>query len=234
MTTGSRASVLRRLKNGLIVSCQPSAASPLNLPQVIAAMAQAAKRQGAAGVRINGVKNIQAVRRRVTVPIIGIEKKTFDGSAVYITPTLDSVRRVHAAGAQIIAIDCTDRPRPKGESLQEILRHARTKLGATVMADIATFDQALAAVDVGADLVATTLHGYTEEIRESQPPAFDLLRRLVRKLRTPVVLEGRVRTPAEVRRAFDLGAYAVVVGTAITDMEWIVERFVEATPRAND
>jgi N-acylglucosamine-6-phosphate 2-epimerase len=224
--------VVRKLKDGLIVSCQASAESPLNHPEIIAAFASAAEREQAVAVRINGVADLRAVRRRVKIPVIGIEKLYSDSSPVYITPTYASVRRVVLAGADVVALDCTARPRPEGESVEEIVRRAKAELQAAIMADVATVEDGLKAAALGVDLVSTTLFGYTDESRNCSSPAFDVLGRLVREINIPVVLEGRVHTPDQVRRAFDLGAYAVVVGTAITNIEWLTRKFAQAAPRA--
>ena len=226
------ATAVRKLKNGLIVSCQASEFSPLNRRSVIAALALVAEQQGAVGVRIDGASNIRAVRKATSLPIIGIEKRRLPGCSVYITPTLAAVRRAAQAGADIVALDCTNRRRPQGELLGEIVGRAKLELNVPLMADVATLDEGIAAADLGVDIISTTLHGYTESTPNHRGPAFRLLRDLARRTRLPVVLEGRVHRPAELRRAFDLGAYAVVVGTAITNPEWLTRRFVEATPGA--
>jgi N-acylglucosamine-6-phosphate 2-epimerase len=232
MTNSSEPEMVRKLKDGLIVSCQASAESPLDRPEIIAAFASAAERENAAAVRINGVADIRAVRKRVNIPIIGIEKIYTDGSPVYITPTYASVHRVVQAGANIVALDCTARSRPEGESAEEIVLRAKRELQTAIMADVATVEDGLKAAALRVDLISTTLCGYTDESRNCSSPAFDLLRRLVREIKVPVILEGRVHTPDQVRRAFDLGAYAVVVGTAITNVEWLTRQFVQASPRA--
>src|SRR5215831_17701559 len=143
------------LHKGLIVSCQAPEGSPLNRPQVIAALSLAAERSGAAAVRINGATNIREVRRRVRVPIIGIEKLHVAGTPVYITPTFASLRRVLNSGAEIAALDGTARRRPDGQSLAQIIRRAKGELGATLMADVATAEEGLAVAELGVDLVAT-------------------------------------------------------------------------------
>ncbi len=221
---------LSQLKNGLIVSCQPRVHSALDRPAFVAALAAVAEQQGAVAVRINGTRNIRTVHRAVQIPILGIEKINDPDSSVYITPTLESVRRVHRAGAQIIALDGTERPRPHHQSLAEIIDASKTRLDALIMADVATLRQGLEAARLGVDLVSTTLYGYTEETQHCQGPAFDLARQLVRQVDIPVILEGRVHEPEQVRKAFDLGVYAVVVGTAITSIEWLTQRFVAACP----
>ncbi|MGH9397616.1 MAG: N-acetylmannosamine-6-phosphate 2-epimerase [Terriglobia bacterium] len=223
---------IRKLKSGLLVSCQAPKGSPLDHPRIIAALAKAAEQHGAVGVRINGPANIRAVRSAVNIPVIGIEKLRRGSSPVYITPTLASGRRVVRAGAGIVALDCTARRRPNGERLERIIAELKRRSHVLIMADVSTVEEGVAAAGMGVDLVATTLHGYTENTHPHHRPAFGLLRKLAQKLRVPVILEGRVRTPEDLRKGFDLGAYAVVVGTAITDVEWLVRMFVEATPRA--
>jgi N-acylglucosamine-6-phosphate 2-epimerase len=223
---------LSRLKNGLIVSCQPRLGSPLDRPQFVAAVASVAEEQGAVAVRIRGTRDIRAVRRAVHIPVLGIEKINDPNSEVYITPTLQSVRRVHRAGAQIIAMDATQRPRPRSQSLAEIVAAARANFDALLMADVATLQQGVEAARLGFDIVGTTLCGYTGDTSSCKGPAFSLARQLVREVDIPVILEGRVHQPEQVRRAFDLGVYAVVVGTAITDFHWLSRRFIQAAPNS--
>jgi len=225
-----RSDSVNAIRNGLVVSCQVPANSPLARPSIIAAMALAAEKQGAAGVRINGTTNISLTGKKVKVPIIGIEKIRVPSSPVYITPTFESLRRTCNAGADIVAMDFTARRRPGGEDLAGILERARRELDLVLMADVATLEEGLTAEQLGADLVGTTLFGYTEETSRRKGPAFALLRSLVRRLDVPIILEGGVRSPHDVRRAFDLGAHAVVVGNAITNMEWLTRWFVAATP----
>ncbi len=223
--------LLKFLRGGLIVSCQAPTDSPLNDPHVISAMALTAQQQGAVGVRLNGPMNIAAARARITVPIIGIEKVVTPDSDVYITPTFAVAERIAASGANIIAIDATQRPRPNGEQLNVLIARIQKELHLPVMADIATFDEALLAADCGADIVATTLCGYTQETQGTSLPAFDLMERLATNIKLPIICEGGVASPDEVRRAFDCGAFAVVVGTAITGITQLVQNFVMATPR---
>lgn len=226
------AEVVAGLKHGLIVSCQAAESSPLSRSRIIAALALVAEQQGAIGVRVNGSPNIRAVRNAVKIPVVGIEKRQLEGYPVYITPTFPSIRRVIRAGADIVALDCTARPRPEGQSLPELIGGARRDSSLPLMADVSTVDEGLAAADLGIDLIATTLYGYTEATKSSQGPGFRLLKGLVRKTGMPVVVEGRVHSPDDLKRAFDLGAYAVVVGAAITGVDWLVRQFVEATPGA--
>jgi putative N-acetylmannosamine-6-phosphate epimerase len=193
---------------------------------VIAAMARAAVIGGAVGVRINGEEDIRAVRRAVTVPVIGIRKVTTPDWAVYITPTFADAVAVADAGADIIALDGTSRPRPGGERLDELIAKIQA-LGRPVMADVATLEEGVHAAAIGADLVATTLSGYTDAGPTPEDPDLDLVRKLSAALRIPVVAEGRYRTPAQVRDALRAGAFAVVVGRAITDPLMLTQAFVD-------
>jgi putative N-acetylmannosamine-6-phosphate epimerase len=232
MTTVDR-SVLQRLQGGLIVSCQAREGHPLHNPHIIAALARAAEAGGAAGVRINGESDIAAVSVFVTVPIIGIRKTWVEDFPVYITPTFEDAAAVAAAGAEVIALDATHRERPGGESIEELIPRIHRELGRPVMADISTLREGEQAVALGADLVATTLSGYTTGTPPDGPD-LELVRRLARSVKVPVVAEGRYRTPEQVRDAFQAGAFAVVVGRAITDALAITRHFVEATPGGDD
>jgi N-acylglucosamine-6-phosphate 2-epimerase len=220
--------VIEKLRGGLIVSCQAPAGSPLDDAAIISALALTAELNGAVGVRLNGPAHIAAARRRLRVPIIGIEKVVTPPSDVYITPTAEVARRVAASGADIIALDATARPRPQGEVLSDLLRFVREELTRPVMADVDTFEAGLRAADEGVEIVATTLCGYTAESQGESLPALRLLERLAASLSVPVICEGGVASPADVRRAFDCGAFAVVVGTAITGVGQLVQNFVAA------
>jgi N-acylglucosamine-6-phosphate 2-epimerase len=221
---------LELLRGGLVVSCQAPAGSPLADPYIISAMALAAEQHGAAGVRINTPPHIAATCLRVRVPIIGIEKVVTAGSDVYITPTFASARRVVEAGATVVAVDGTRRPRPDDEQLAALIARIQTELDRPVMADVATVEEGIHAAACGAMLVATTLCGYTAETRGAAKPAFDLVETLARKLTIPVVCEGGVASPTDVRRAFDCGAFAVVAGAAITGIGPLTQNF--AAPRS--
>ncbi len=220
--------VIQSLQGGLVVSCQAPAQSPLHEPSVIAAIAQASIFQGAVGVRIDTPAHVEAVRQRVDLPIIGLWKQQLAGSDVYITPQFIHAQAIALAGADIIAIDATLRPRPEAETVMSLIQHIHDDLGKLVMADVDTVEGAIAAVEAGADIVGTTLYGYTAETRHLKPPGFDLLKQLVARLDAPVVCEGGIATPQMVRQALDLGAYTVVVGTAITGIDLLVQSYVAA------
>ena len=220
-----------QIKGGLIVSCQAPAGSPLAKPEIIAALAETAGQNGAVAVRIDTPAHVRAVRRAVEVPIFGIYKIVSDASDVYITPTFAAAREIAEAGADVIAIDATFRPRPDDENLTEIVSRIREELGLPVMADVATLDEGLkAATATGVDFVSTTLSGYTNNTKHITEPDFDLVEKLARNLDLPVICEGRLRCAEDVRRAFDCGAFAVVIGGAITGVDQLVQHFVSATP----
>lgn len=220
--------IVERLRNGLIVSCQAAPSDGLYGPSAMATMAHAATLGGAAGIRANAPDHIAAIRAATDLPIIGIYKQDLPDFAVRITPTLEAARAVVQAGADIVALDATDRPHPGGYTAADLIRRVRQTLGVPVMADVSTFEEGVVAARAGADLVATTLSGYTPYSPQLKTPDFELVARLVKAVDTPIVCEGRIATPREARRMLDLGAYAVVVGSMITRPKWIVEHFVAA------
>jgi putative N-acetylmannosamine-6-phosphate epimerase len=220
--------LLTQFRHGLIVSCQAPAGSPLRHPQVMAAMAQAAELGGAVGIRANGVEDIAAIRAVIRLPIIGIAKVAYPGSQVLITPTLADALQVSAAGADLIALDATQRPRPDKLSPHQAIQAYRQACGKPVIADISTLEEGLQAADSGADLVATTLSGYTPYSPQQSAPDLDLIAALAACLSIPIIAEGRFSSPALARQALEQGAFAVVVGTAITALEWVTRQYVEA------
>jgi putative N-acetylmannosamine-6-phosphate epimerase len=214
--------LLRQLHQRLIVSCQPVSGGPLDRPEITAAFARAALCGGAAGVRIEGIANIRAVRAAISSPIIGIIKRDLPDSPVRITPLEEDVQAIMEAGADIIAIDATLRPRPvELGRLFELVKHS----GKLVMADLSSEPEAWKALELGADLLATTLSGYTGDSVPSEPD-LDLVSRLAR-MPAPVIAEGRLRTPEQCRAALEAGAHSVVVGTVLTRIEMEVARFAE-------
>lgn len=212
---------------GLVVSCQALADEPLYGSHHMVAMARAAKEAGAAGIRAGGEHDIRAIKAEVDLPLIGLVKRQLPGSEVYITPTVEDALAMHAAGADIVAIDGTGRPRPDGRSLQETIAELR-QAGVAVMADIATFQEGVQAAAWGADYVSTTLSGYTRETAGARLPNLELLERLAAALDIPVVAEGGICQPEQAAEALRLGAAFVVVGGAITRPQWIAARYVQA------
>jgi N-acylglucosamine-6-phosphate 2-epimerase len=219
---------MTNLPKGLIVSCQAPVNSPLHDPYIIAAMAQAAVNNGAVAVRIDTPSHIQAVREKVQVPIIGLWKQVITGSDVYITPQFHHAMAVSEAGADIIAIDATTRNRPGDEKLADIITLIHQQLNKPVMADVDTYEAAQLAVNAGADIVGTTLFGYTEATKNFSPPGWELLTQIIENLDTFVICEGGVSSPQMARKALDLGADAVVVGGAITGIDLLVKAYNSA------
>ncbi|MCW5853858.1 MAG: N-acetylmannosamine-6-phosphate 2-epimerase [Anaerolineae bacterium] len=227
-------SLLGWLRGGLIVSCQAPSDSPVHGPRFMAAFARAAEVGGAVGVRVNGPADIRAVRRAVALPIIGIQKLKTEGYPVYITPTLASARRLVEAGADIIALDATHRPRSGGLTPEALIRAIQTELGCLVMADIDSLEEGLRAAEAGADIVATTMAGYTPARPMTDGPDLDLLAALAAQVKTPLICEGRVGSPADLAAAFEAGAFAVVVGTAITNPVALTQSFARAARQTED
>lgn len=218
----THAELLEALR-GLTVSCQAYPGEPLREPRITALMARSVLTGGARSLRIQGLDDIAAVRAAVDVPIVGLWKDGAEG--VFITPTLDHAVAVAGAGADVVALDGTRRPRPDGRSLAETIAGLREVSDAAVMADCGSLDDAVAAEAAGADLLGTTLSGYTGERPTSDGPDYGLLIDMVAGCERPVVLEGRVRTPAEAERGLTLGAHAVCVGSAITHPTSITAAF---------
>ena len=219
------------LKGGLIVSVQAPEGSPMRHPDVIAAMAEASLRNGAIGVRLESPEHIGAVRRRCPQAlIIGLWKRTFPDSSVYITPGWEEIRMVWAAGADVIALDATERPRPDGQPLDALVQRAREELGAPLMADVDSLANGLRAAELGCTWVGTTLYGYTEATAHQRPPAWDLLQPLRQQLPAEVTLicEGGIASAEQASRALGEGADAVVVGTAITGVDLQVAAYRRA------
>lgn len=212
---------------GLIVSCQPVPDSPLDKPEIVAAMALAAEQAGAVALRIEGVENLQATRAVVSLPIIGILKRDLADSPVRITTFLDDVDALAQAGADIIAIDGTDRvrPVPVAALLARIHQHH-----CLAMADCSSLEDGLACQQLGAEIIGTTLSGYTTPETPDEP---DLA--LVKALRDAgcrVIAEGRYNTPAQAAEAMRHGAWAVTVGSAITRLEHICQWYTTAMKKA--
>lgn len=224
----ARSALVASLSGTVSVSCQAGPESPLNQPSTIAALAQSAEMGGAQGFRADGPANVAAVRAVSQLPIFGINKVDREGYDVRITSTLADALEVVRAGANIIALDGTGRPRPSGETLAQIISGLHD-LGIPVMADISTAEEANSAVEAGADMVATTLAGYTPytDHIDKDEPAFSLLAS-IRHLPVPVIVEGRIWTKDHVTACFDGGAYAVIIGSAVTVPQFITRRFVSA------
>ena len=228
---------IARLKHVLIVSSQASEGEPLCAPEHICALALSGVNGGAQGLRLEGADNIAFVRKHSNLPIVGLIKSKNVSEQdklthVYITASFEDAKLCADAGSDIIALDATPRQRLDGLSLPQTISRIHNELKVPVWADISTFAEGVAAREAGADVVSTTLFGYTAQTScaPDAPPDFELLQRLCAELDCPIVLEGRVWHPHEVSKAFELGAHAVVVGSAITRPQLITKRFVAAIP----
>ncbi len=223
--------IVNRLKNKVVVSVQAMPSEPLYLEKCMAAMMKSVVKGGAGGLRVAGIRDVKNAKQLFDIPVIGITKPDVIPQnykeIVYITPTLDDVISLINAGADIIAFDGTQRPRPNKTSLAEMIKYIHINKRAA-MADISTFEEGIEAEKLGADLISTTLAGYTLESANSPSgPDFELLEKLVKNVKVPVILEGRIWEPNEVDKAFELGAHAVVIGSAITRPQLITKRFVQ-------
>ncbi len=222
--------ILEQLKNQVIISVQAMPNEPLYDETALTAMMKSVVNGGAKGLRLAGARDIKNAKKLFNIPVIGITKpdKLPDNwkEVVYITPTLKEIKEVIDANADIVATDATNRKRPK-EGLEETVKYIKTN-NKLAMADISTFEEGIKARELGFDIISTTLSGYTLHSRQDlNTPDFDLLEKLVKELDCPIILEGRVWEPEEVDRAFELGAFSVVIGSAVTRPQLITKRFCE-------
>jgi N-acylglucosamine-6-phosphate 2-epimerase len=232
VANASRNSPIESVRGQLIVSCQASEGDPLDDLDTLTRIAASVLRGGAGGLRAEGVARITAFRKLTQLPIIGIIK-TYDANGdVYITPDFGSARSISDAGADIIALDCTARRLTATEPWPELIRRIHGELNRSVLADVATLEDALAAERAGADAVATTLYGYTAETAGNRAVSWPLLQSILAHSTIPVIVEGHIIDPAEAEKAIRFGAHAVVVGSAITRPETITARFVKAAKDA--
>ncbi|WP_202077420.1 N-acetylmannosamine-6-phosphate 2-epimerase [Caldalkalibacillus salinus] len=218
--------VLQMFKGGLIVSCQALEDEPLHGSKTMAKMAKAATEGGARAIRANGKRDILAIKQETALPVIGLVKRDYSDSEVYITPTKTEVDELLEANADMIALDATKRDRPGHTPLDTLLEYIH-KQQVPAMADVSTLDEGIAAAELGFDCISTTLSGYTPYSRTNDTPDFELLDALVQRLNVPVIAEGRISTPEQAQKALQLGAYAVVVGSAITRPQIITKKYVD-------
>lgn len=192
-------------------------------------MAYAAMLGGAVGIRANTVEDISEIKKVVDLPIIGIIKEVYGDCNVYITPTMKEVDALVACGVDIIAIDCTKRERPDKKTLDELFINIRSKYpNQLFMADCSDYEEGMYAAKIGFDVIGTTMHGYTDYTQGATLPNYTLLRDLVRHCGKPVIAEGGIWSPEQLREAMNCGVLAAVVGTAITRPMEITKRYVEA------
>ena len=222
--------LLNKLKGGLIVSCQVQPDDPVYSMDFLLKMAQAAEWAGAAGIRANSPDQIKMIKEHVDLPLIGLYKIWHDDTDVFITPTLDAARQVWEAGADIIALDCTDQITHEGKPAWELLPLVQKEIpDALIFADVSTYEEAKRAVDLGADIVGPTLYGYTEATKHIEEPNLREFARMCRDFgdRVFMIMEGHIYTPEDAVKCLYLGADAVVVGSAITRPHLIAKRFVD-------
>ncbi len=224
--------MLAEIKRKLVVSCQALPEEPLHSPMIMGRMALAAKQAGAAGIRAQGVEDIIEIKKVTGLPVIGIIKRHYPDSEVFITATQQEVQALLATGCEMIALDATNRSRPNGEKLSDLLMqiHAANVLA---MADCSTLAEAKAAQALGFDCISTTLAGYTAYSRQTKGPDFDLIVDLLKEIKIPVIAEGKIHTPEQLKKMFDLGVYSAVVGGAITRPQEIAARFIEEIKEGN-
>lgn len=218
-------SKFENVKGKLIVSCQALPEEPLHSAYIMGRMAYAAYMGGASGIRANTVIDIQEIKKNVDLPIIGIIKQNYGDNPVFITPTMKEIDALAAEGVDVIALDGTKRERPDGMTLENLMKEAKAKYpNQLFMADISSAEEAVEAERVGFDIVGTTLVGYTEYTKGNDPVTE--LEKVIKAVTVPVIGEGNLDTPAKAKRALELGAYAVVVGGAITRPQQITRKFV--------
>lgn len=220
--------LIEQLKNGMIVSCQAEGTDPFNEnPEYMALFARAAEMGGAIGIRTQGIAKLEAIKQATKLPVIGLLKSQFPDGTVRITGSFDEVEQLIASKADIVAIDGTFRER-EGLTGPEFIKAVKEKYGCLVLADIATFEEAKACEDAGADCISTTLNGYTPDTKQFHDgPNYAVLKECLDGLNIPVFAEGRYNTPVDAGKAMELGAYAVISGTAITRPRVITQWFVE-------
>ncbi|VTM25654.1 Putative N-acetylmannosamine-6-phosphate 2-epimerase [Stutzerimonas stutzeri] len=227
MSKLSHEQVFQRIQHGLIASCQPVDDGPMDKPEIVAAMAQASVIGGAAGIRIEGVENLKAARPTVQVPIIGIVKRDLSDSPIRITPFLHDIEALAKAGADIIAVDGTHRPRPV--ELESAVKKIH-ELGCLAMADCSNLEEGLHCQKLGFDIIGSTMSGYTGGVVPKEPD-YQLVKDL-KKAGCRVMAEGRYNTPELAKTAIEIGADFVTVGSALTRLEHLVSWFAAAVKSA--
>lgn len=222
---------LEALKGHLIVSCQALPHEPLHSSFIMGRMALAAKEGGAKGIRANTKEDILEIKKNVDLPVIGIVKRDYDDSKVYITPTMKEIDELMEVKPEIIAVDATSDLRPNGVTIDEFYKEIRLKYpDQLLMADCSTVEEALHADELGFDFIGTTLVGYTKQSKgmKIEENDFEIIRTILEKSSHKVIAEGNINTPEKAKRVIELGCYSVVVGSIITRPQLITKSFTEA------
>jgi N-acylglucosamine-6-phosphate 2-epimerase len=227
-----RNNMLEKIKGKLVVSCQALDGEPLHHPMIMAKMALAAKMGGASAIRSNSVQDIIAIKKEVDLPIIGLYKKTYHDSDVHITPSKEEVLALIESGCEMIALDATNRHRPNGDTLEDLVQliHNHHLLA---MADISTLEEGIHAEKIGFDCVSTTLSGYTPYSPQIKGPDFKLVKKCTKFLNIPVIAEGRISETKELKKILSYHPHAVVIGSAITRPQVITEKFISVFNEQN-
>jgi len=218
---------LEQVQGQLIASCQALPEEPLHGSEIMVRMARAAKQGGARAIRANSPEDVKAIKDDIGLPVIGIYKDFLDGFDVYITPTMRHVKAIADTGAEVVAIDATRQEHPEG-NLKDFIARIHSETPCLLMADISTYEEGMQAAEYGADLVSTTLSGYTPYSKKVDGPDLDLVEQLAKYCSVPVIAEGKYHYPDQAAAAIDHGAAAVVVGGAISRPQQITARFVQA------
>jgi N-acylglucosamine-6-phosphate 2-epimerase len=229
----SKQDLMQQIKGKIIVSCQALEDEPLHGSDIMAKMALAAEQGGASAIRANSKDDIAAIKKVTQLPVIGIVKRDYPDSDVFITPTLKEVKELLEAKTDVVTTDATSRKRPGNLSLEEMVGFIRSQSQSLIMADISTYEEGVMAMELGVDFISTTLSGYTPYSPQLAEPDFELIKHLSVLDKIPVIAEGRISTPTQAKRALELGAFSVVVGSAITRPQLITKRFVEEVTLLN-
>ena len=222
---------VEQLKGKLIVSCQALPHEPLHSSFIMGRMALAAKEGGAVGIRANTKEDIKEIQSQVDLPIIGIVKRDYEDSKVYITPTMKEIDELMEVKPEIIALDATGAVRPGGLTLDDFFHQIKEKYpDQLLMADCSTVEEALHADELGFDFIGTTMVGYTEQSKNDKIEAndFEIIKEIVAKAKNKVIAEGNINTPEKAKRVVEIGVFSVVVGSIITRPQLITKSFAEA------
>jgi len=221
---------VKQLEGKLIVSCQALPHEPLHSSFIMGRMALAAREGGASGIRANTKEDIAEIKSQVELPVIGIVKRDYEGSGVYITPTMKEMEELMKVKPEIIAMDATKDERPGGVTLDEFFAQVKERYpDQLLMADCSTVEEAVHADELGFDFIGTTMVGYTKQSRHLKIDEndFEVLREILAKVKHPVIAEGNINTPEKAKRVIELGAFAVVVGSIITRPQLITKSFAD-------